>query len=66
MKKIIQDEMLKEMTTDIRDPLMQVLRESHQYDVRYKEVRARNLIDMNGHALLDFTSCPRPAPAAPP
>lgn len=57
MKKIIQDEMLKEMTTDIRDPLMQVLRESHQYDVRYKEVRARNLIDMNGHALLDFTSC---------
>ena len=57
MAEVAQNEMLKGMAADVRDPLMQVLQESCQYDVRYKEVHKRELIDIHGHKLIDFASC---------
>lgn len=57
MSKIVQDQILANLSAEMRDPLMQVLQESKQYDVRYKSVDQRNLTDTSGHQLIDFASC---------
>jgi 8-amino-7-oxononanoate synthase len=42
---------------DQRDPLLDVLRRSCQYNVRIREVNKREIVDVNGHSLADFASC---------
>jgi len=40
-----------------RDPLLMVLKQSQQYDVRIAQVDQRELIDIHGKKLYDFASC---------
>jgi 8-amino-7-oxononanoate synthase len=53
----IQDRIAQYDQVDRRDPLLQVLRRSRQYNVRIKSVDKRELIDVNDHKLIDFASC---------
>ena len=40
-----------------RDPLLSVLKESRQYDVKVRSIHKRELVDLEGHELADFASC---------
>lgn len=57
MKQIVQNNFIERGSSDMRDPLMQVLRESCQYNVRFDQVNKRELIDVTGKKLIDFASC---------
>ncbi|MEK7571263.1 MAG: pyridoxal phosphate-dependent aminotransferase family protein [Patescibacteria group bacterium] len=57
MKNVIQNKYAQALNGDQRDPLFEVLKKSHQYDVAYTSVDKRELIDSTGKKLLDFTSC---------
>lgn len=53
----IQDEFFDSMISGERDPLLEVLKRSKQYDVIIKSSNKRELIDINNHELIDFASC---------
>ncbi len=53
----IQDIFTQDHSGDVRDPLMQTLNESCQYNIRFDTVHKRELIDIKQHKLLDFASC---------
>ncbi len=57
MQKNIQNNFIELKKSDQRDPLLDVLRRSMQYNVRIKKVIKRELIDVKGNKLLDFASC---------
>jgi len=53
----IQNTYFDSMISGDRDPLIEVLRRSKQYDVIIKSANKRELIDANNHELVDFASC---------
>lgn len=57
MSNSIQNKLIQNHESDQRDPLFDVLRDSHQYNVRFDTINKRELVDVNGQKLLDFASC---------
>ena len=53
----IQDSFVRSIDGDMRDALLEVLRESHQYNVRITDVNKRVLTDIHGNTIYDFASC---------
>lgn len=53
----LQNEFIAASGDDMRDPLLEVLRRSCQYNIRIKSVKKRELIDVTGRRLIDFASC---------
>lgn len=53
----IQNQFIETENGDQRDPLLEVLRRSCQYNVRIGSVNKRELEDIHGHKLIDFASC---------
>ncbi|MCC6748655.1 MAG: pyridoxal phosphate-dependent aminotransferase family protein [Deltaproteobacteria bacterium] len=57
MARHLQDTFIQPGEGDQRDPLLAVLRESKQYNVRIVSAKGRVLTDASGHQLFDFASC---------
>lgn len=53
----IQNKFIQYSSGDQRDPLLEVLRRSQQYNIQIQKVLNRYLIDRRGHKLIDFASC---------
>lgn len=53
----MQDEWIDSAGSGQRDPLLEVLRRSQQYNLVYQSALKREIIDLEGKNLIDFSSC---------